>query len=682
MPPSRTRARLPYQPALDGLRGLAVAAVLCFHSSMPWMRGGELGVDLFFVLSGFLITTLLLVEYANRGTVSLGAFWERRIRRLFPALVLLLIGVAAYVAFAADPSARGSIRLDALASLTYWSNWRFIFSHQSYFAHFGSPSPLRHMWSLSVEEQWYLLWPPALLLALRALRGRAERLLPVLGAATVASVALMALAASHASGIDRAYYGTDTRVQTLLVGAILAVVLHRWPVRSRRTRAAVQGLGVLGAGFCGWVLSTQRGDQPWMLNGGYSLFALAAASVVAAAMMPRAGLVKNMLRLPPLVWLGRISYGLYLWHWPINVWLSPPRVHLTTWPLFGLRTAVALAVSTASYVLVEQPIRRRRLVVRQPRLALAGAASCVVAVLLAATAWGTGSGGLIRSTNAFAKAPSTTVPAHVTLPPTTVPQVAIPPVPPDRPVKVMVVGDSTGWTLSWAIPPSATPGITMSDRAALGCGLLPDARAIIGGRIDEPDVRVECMKQDQRWLLGLADKPDVVLMSWGAWEVYDQNRADGTELKVGTRAWRKALLDQFDADIKFLNLYSQARIVLLDVPCFDEQDPRLGGIASARNDPRRLAAVQSVFAEAARRHAEQLTTLPISEWLCPGGHYQAERDGVVLRADGVHVGGSAAAFTWERWLGPRILQIAHQPKSAPAGSGAVQVVTVPTAPTP
>lgn len=673
---SPRRTRLTYQPALDGLRGVAVAAVLCFHSGMSWLPGGELGVDLFFVLSGFLITTLLLVEFERDGEVSLGRFWARRIRRLFPALVLVLVGIAAYTAFAADPSTRSSIRIDALATLTYWANWRFVFSHQSYFASFGLPSPLRHMWSLSVEEQWYVVWPPGVVALLWVTRRRIERLLPLLMGLTIISVAVMAIVASRPSGIDHAYYGTDTRVQTLLIGALLAVVLQRWPVHRREMRGVVQMLGLVGAVFCGVVMATQHGNSRWMFRGGYALFALAGASVVAAVMMPRAGVVKRALRVPPLVWLGRISYGLYLWHWPIDVWLSPPRVHLSHWPLFGVRTAIALAISIASYFLVEQPIRRQRIRFRRPQLTLAGAAGSVAALLVFATVIGSGGQRVVAATAKGRSLP--TVPSNITIPPTTVPQVPIPPVPPGRDIRVMVVGDSTGWTLSWALP--KMPGIEIHDSAYIGCGLLPDARFLIDGQTQGDAFLPECLKQDQRWIDGLQTKPDIVVMSWGAWEVYDQIR-NGVRLKAGSKAWRDALLAQFQTDVDFLNRYSRARIVLLDVPCYRELDPSLGGPTSDRNNPQRLKAVQDVFNEAARRNAGQVTVLPISEWLCPGGVFQDSRDGIQLRPDGVHVDQQAAVLTWKAWLTPRLEAIARQPGAAPAASGAEPVPPPTAAPT-
>src|SRR3990167_8905445 len=152
------RYLLPYQPALDGIRGLAVAAVLAYHAGLPWARGGFLGVDAFFVLSGYLITSLLLAEWRAAGSIDLVAFWTRRARRLLPALFLVLAGVVGYATAFAEPGQLGALRQDALATLGYVANWRQVFAGESYFDQFSAPSPLRHTWSLAIEEQWYLLW--------------------------------------------------------------------------------------------------------------------------------------------------------------------------------------------------------------------------------------------------------------------------------------------------------------------------------------------------------------------------------------------------------------------------------------------------------------------------------------------------------------------------------------------
>jgi peptidoglycan/LPS O-acetylase OafA/YrhL len=222
---SRGAPRLPYQPALDGLRAVAVLAVMLYHGQVAWVRGGWLGVDLFFVLSGYLITSLLLAEWATSGGIDLKGFWSRRARRLLPALFTTLAAVAAYGAFLAPPDTLARLRWDGLATLGYVANWRLLASHQSYFEQFADPSPLRHMWSLGIEEQYYLLWPLLLLGALRLARGRPR---PLLWGTLVAALAsALAMAALYRPGGDpsRVYYGTDTRAHTLLVGCLLALVL-------------------------------------------------------------------------------------------------------------------------------------------------------------------------------------------------------------------------------------------------------------------------------------------------------------------------------------------------------------------------------------------------------------------------------------------------------------------------
>jgi peptidoglycan/LPS O-acetylase OafA/YrhL len=213
---------LVYQPALDGLRALAVAAVIAYHLGYPWARGGYLGVDTFFVLSGYLITTLLLSESRASGHIDLPAFWIRRARRLLPALLLVLAAIAVYAAWATPTEAQASLRADGLFALFYSANWHFIADNNSYFDLFASPSLLEHTWSLAIEEQFYVVWPLVVAACLYLGRGRRRVLVVVATAAALASVALMAALASDPT---RAYFGTDTRVHSLLFGALLAMLL-------------------------------------------------------------------------------------------------------------------------------------------------------------------------------------------------------------------------------------------------------------------------------------------------------------------------------------------------------------------------------------------------------------------------------------------------------------------------
>ena len=243
-----------YQPALDGLRGVAVLAVLLYHGGVTWMRGGFLGVDLFFVLSGYLITTLLFVEWGRRRSIDLIAFWIRRARRLLPALALLVIGVMAYAAVVAGASEAGRIRGDGLASIFYVANWRFVASGQSYFDQFTTPSPLRHMWSLAIEEQFYLLWP-VVVLALLKWRPSLRLFERLFAGGAIVSAVLMAVLYHPGDDPSRVYYGTDTRAQALLVGGTLAAIL----IRARGAEGAagaVRSVGTRRRRGCGGT----RGD--------------------------------------------------------------------------------------------------------------------------------------------------------------------------------------------------------------------------------------------------------------------------------------------------------------------------------------------------------------------------------------------------------------------------------------
>jgi peptidoglycan/LPS O-acetylase OafA/YrhL len=357
-------------PGIDGLRAIAVAAVFVYHTGVSWLPGGFLGVDVFFVISGYLITSLLLAEFEQSGRVALARFWAGRARRLLPAL-FLLIGVCLLVGATLERGKLVGLHSDALASIFYIANWRFIFGHESYFAQFGRPGLLRHLWSLAVEEQFYLLWPPLFLLGLKLSR----RLLPVFVAlGALASTALMW--ALYVPGADpsRIFYGTDTRAAPLLVGVLLAFVWKPSSMpklssaRDRRTLDALS-LAALGAVIYAFV-AVHDYDQS-VYRGGFLLLALCAGLLLATIVHPAGMLGRQLARTVPR-WLGERSYGIYLWHWPILVFTRPGiDVHLARGVLIPAQAAGALIVAAISYRYVELPIRTgalRRLRLRTPRL--------------------------------------------------------------------------------------------------------------------------------------------------------------------------------------------------------------------------------------------------------------------------------------------------------------------------
>ncbi|MGN6809383.1 MAG: acyltransferase family protein [Thermomicrobiales bacterium] len=350
--------RLPYLPGLDGLRALAVVAVLLYHASLSWLPGGFLGVDVFFVISGYLITGLLLAEWRQHGRLDLKRFWLRRARRLLPVLYVLLI-VALAFAVLALPGQVSRLRAAGLAAFAYVTNWYLIVKQQSYFEAVGRPLALQHLWSLAIEEQFYLLWPPVLQFALR--RWRSCWILVATLAAAALSTAWMA--ALYQPGVDpsRLYYGTDTHAAALLLGAALAFAWQPWQVTNRLT--ALRPAILDGAGF--FALALLLGCfvrfsefAPALYHGGFTLVALIAALVIAATVAPRARWLPALLELPPLRWLGVRSYSLYLWHWPIFVITRPQLdVSLTGLPVLALRLGLAVMLAALSYRFVETPIR-------------------------------------------------------------------------------------------------------------------------------------------------------------------------------------------------------------------------------------------------------------------------------------------------------------------------------------
>ena len=350
-----------YMPGLDGLRALAVLAVVAYHLHLGWAPGGMLGVGVFFTLSGYLITDLLLGQHEATGTLQLADFWRRRARRLLPALFVLLAVVAAWVTLLDRPQL-SALRGIIVAAVGYVTNWWLIAQHSSYFAQFGPPSPLGHLWSLAVEEQFYLVWPWLLWLGLRWARGRpGTRSRLAAATALLAALSAIEMAMLYRPGYDptRIYDGSDTRAFALLIGAALAFV---WPSRhlrggiTRGARRILDGAGVTGLAVIVGLICFTNEYSAFLYRGGMVLLSVATALVVGTAASP-ASRIGRALGWGPLRWLGVRSYGIYLWHYPIIV-LTTPANGQDTLARGAWQVAASIGVAELSWRYIEEPVRR------------------------------------------------------------------------------------------------------------------------------------------------------------------------------------------------------------------------------------------------------------------------------------------------------------------------------------
>ena len=358
--PAPGRRSLTYLPALDGLRGVSVLAVLLYHGDVSWMPGGFLGVEIFFVISGYLITSLLIGEHRRSGGVDLKNFWVRRARRLLPALfALIAVVVGVWLLFL--PGEVAKIRGDVISSLTYVTNWHLIFSHQSYFDAMGRPSPLKHLWSLAVEEQFYLLWPLIFLGLMALFRGRRRWMAAAVAGGILVSTSISIWLYQPGTDPSRVYYGLDTRAAGLLAGSLLGILAPPWVLRGGLRRSARVVLDVLGAvavvALVAMLVLIHDHDA-FLYQGGFLVVDLATVAVILVLAHPGGVINRTVFSWKPLVWVGKRSYGIYIWHFPVFVLTRPGiDVHMGTVPLWTLRLSVTLALTEISYRWVETPIR-------------------------------------------------------------------------------------------------------------------------------------------------------------------------------------------------------------------------------------------------------------------------------------------------------------------------------------
>jgi peptidoglycan/LPS O-acetylase OafA/YrhL len=616
-------------PALDGLRGLAVATVVWFHLGGRFgerLVGGYLGVDVFFVLSGYLITSVLLAEHARTGAVSLRNFWIRRARRLLPALLSLMPAIAIYARTFATWRELHGLRMDALATITYVANWRAIHSAKDYWSMFAAPSPLEHTWSLAIEEQFYLVWP--LLFILVVIRFKLSR--TVLTALMVAFATLSSIAmAVHflPEATARAYFGTDTRASGILLGAGLAFALEGRSLA--RFARWLDTLGMVCVLLLCIALTRLDGQNPWLYRGGFVLTELACLVLIACATLERESLVARALATRPLAWLGTLSYGVYLWHWPINCVLTPERVHLGEGALTVCRLGATLLVASVSYRYLEAPIRAHGLGLSGQAKPLAAAAASMISAF-----------GLVVFCT------------RINAPPTPAPYVPPPPLEadagplkqaPDRfsmpdsvlpeakdlppgTTRILVLGDSVAIALGMAMRHSQNQApVFVSERGVGDCSIMESLTIRRGEALGHPNLKHWGCAMN--WVSDVAElKPDVTLIVLGG-AFYNKLVVDGrteTACGAGWQEFYRARLDQL-----LMEMGSNAgHVAVARIPY---PAPRLvkGGMLA---DVDCLNGVLQGFA-----NAHKLQLVDVATQICPTRECRVLSDqGQPIRPDGLH----------------------------------------------
>ncbi|MEQ1872649.1 MAG: acyltransferase [Ilumatobacteraceae bacterium] len=688
-----------YQPTLDGVRAVSVIAVILYHAGFSWLHGGFFGVEVFFVVSGFLITSLLIEERDGKGKVSLWQFWVRRWRRLLPALFTMLIAIGVWAVFWGTAEQHTQVRRDYPWGIFYLANWGQIFSKVEYFA--GTPTLFRHLWSLAVEEQWYLIWPVVfIVLFARKSRGaipESDRRRGV----TLALVAVGLMAATAAAHVAKwptqwpyffslnpsewgmrpvattnfLYLSTFTRSTGLLLGAATAFLWRPWRAQKRAHASAGQALnlvalvavGVLFAAFAiGGVANAST--YLWLLPS----VTIASAALIAVLVHPAAGGARAVFGSRPLVEIGKRSYGLYLWTWPISRIVGAYNGSPTK---FLQAMVIAIPVSELCYRFIETPIRKgvlgrwwKQRERRDWNLVTACASVSVLAIAASMSMYflktdavfdaakDTGNTAVfdpsvitnttvIPATTA-ATVPADSVPVTTVAPPITT---AAPPVTAATlPRRVLIVGDSTAHSLAINRPAGIEATFTVTDASLSGCSVYSDGKAV-SSRPGVTRSFAGCEGWQDRW----ADKAqsanaEVALVVLGAWDVFDVEVGDTTAV-FGTLA----------ADARFMaglltGITALANVgvhsALLEIPCMRPIDVEGAGFPAVpeRGDDVRVAHLNDLLRQVAAANSANATFVAGPQDYCTN---EALATNVNYRWDGVHPLSSGSKLTFETIAG-------------------------------
>ena len=665
-----TRVRtMGYQPGLDGLRAISVVAVILYHAGFGWMRGGFFGVEVFFVVSGFLITSLLLDEREKNQRVNLGQFWVRRARRLLPALFTMMLVVALWASMFGTAEQQSTLKRDLPWSIFYLGNWGQILGQAPYFSS-ADPPLLRHLWSLAVEEQWYLIWPLVFIAAMSVGTGRLSSRAKAFTAASFALMVLMFLLhattpdngsisvlGSQANRTNFMYLSTFTRASGLLLGAGAAFVWRPW--RSTRkmlkfgTRLDPFGAFTLTLLVC--IMSVAELTAGYVYQWLLALVSVLSILTIMVVVHPAALGFRSLLSWRPLVEIGRRSYGLYLWHWPVFVFSHT--YHSGSYTRFVVATLITVAVSEVSYRNIETPIRNdfvhqwfrdqraamgsdrvRR--IRRTATVLGGVGSIAVGmvVFFASVAHFDPA---VGGTEVFFSVPTIPLPTTVPFDPAAVtsnapvaPVVSVAPVAPSLPRRVTIVGDSQAHALAINRPTGIESTFTINDGSIDGCGVYDTGR-VVSMRSSFRRSFADCSGWAEKWGRSASSaKAEVALVVLGAWDVFDLQLADRT-LVFGTLEADAYYVAQLQQGIDSLKA-AGAHVALLEVACMRPTNVKGAGVPALpeRGDDTRTGHVNGLLKQAAAKDPTHVSFVAGPQAWCSD---QAISVDLAYRWDGVHV---------------------------------------------
>jgi peptidoglycan/LPS O-acetylase OafA/YrhL len=655
-----------YQPSLDGLRAVSVAAVLLYHAGFSWMRGGFFGVEVFFVVSGFLITSLLLDEHDRNDGIAFGQFWLRRVRRLFPALYAVLLAVAVWAALAGSAAQQSQLRREIPWSIFYVNNWGQILGGVPYFS--GEQSLLRHLWSLAVEEQWYLIWPLAFaaLMRLRLPRHIVGGL--VVGAAFVVFIYMFWMQTRAPTalggppeafvGVNRTnflYLSTITRVGGLLLGAGAAFIWRPWRWSHAKEAEAGRLLDPIGAASvaalgCAAVVAqlTAGYVYQWLLP----LVSILSLVAVMVAVHPAAVGFRRVMGWLPLVEVGKRSYGLYLWSWPIFVIVGA--TDGAVWS-FLVAMLITVVVAEASYQYLETPVRRgvvgrwwkdRASITYAPMVGCALLVGCLAIFYASVDQFSFFEGGddavfELAEPVTNVEGESTNADGDITLPSASS---DVAPMSTDPPVqttsttvapasaRLAIVGDSQANALAVNLPDGIGEVFPEVINGSLdGCSVYDSGQ--VSSSVDFTNSFAICEGWQEDWAEA-ASQSDVALVVIGAWDVFDIE--DGTK----TYAFDTAVADQFFAANLITGIDAMlsegASVGLLEVPCMRPQDVDNAGVRALpeRGDDSRVAHLNDLLRWVSSQYGPEVKVIDGPDEWC---NDEAIATDLGYRWDGVHV---------------------------------------------